>query len=408
MILIPLLILFVIILVRFQKGMFAAFLVLVATKSVIDAFWEYQIGPFSILAIQGFLVPVLFFDVFKRRKIVPKFWNITAKIYLLAMSLGIIWGFVEKPIGVFQNAFLSFNSYLGFFLIPLLITKQSEFRKLLIVIMICGIFPIMISLFQFQTGIIFQERETIGMTRYVGFYHDAFPVRFYGLMTLLVILIYNSIFKTKSFLLKGFMALMSIGAFFSIYLVFSKAAVGIIGLWIVILLLFSKSKIKQVFSIIIGLSVILIVFGDTFFDSIEQLFSKEIGYESGEVKDARYTLAGRGYIWQEAWDFWTTKQSVFFQWVGDGLQRPVHNEFLRVLLANGIIGLILLVIFVFTMLKNVFKIHKNIRIFGLMLFGMYLIDCIGLVPGVYYYYNILVWGIIGLLLLRKDLFVKQY
>jgi hypothetical protein len=407
MIIIPLVILFALFIAKTQKGMLAALLILVATKSIIDAFWESKFGPLSILALQGLMIPVLFFDVLKNRKVVPKYWLRTANIYVLAMSFGLVWGFIEKPLGAFENVFLSLNSYLGFFLIPLLITKQADLKKLLIAIMIGGVFPILVSLYQFQTGVIFQERATVGLIRYVGFYHDAFPVRFYGLMTLLAVLLFNSLFKTKSMFLKIFMVLISMGAFFSIYLVFSKAAVGIIGLWIVVLLLFSKSKVKQVFSILIGLSVLFIVFGDTFYDSIEQLFSKEIGYESGEVKDARYTLAGRGYIWEGAWNFWTTRQTVFFQWMGDGIVRPVHNEFLRVLLTNGIIGLLLLSIFVFTMVKNVFKIHKNIRVFGLMLFGMYIIDCIGLVPGVYYYYNILTWGIIGLLLLRKDLFIKK-
>ena len=61
MIVIPLVILLAIVLAKFQKGVFVSFLVLVATKSIMDAFWEYKIGPFSMLAIQGFLVPILFF-----------------------------------------------------------------------------------------------------------------------------------------------------------------------------------------------------------------------------------------------------------------------------------------------------------------------------------------------------------
>ncbi len=407
MILIALLILITIVIVRLQKGVFAALIIIAATKSIIDAFWEFKVGPLSILSLQGVLVPVLFFDVLKKRKQFPTSWLRLANIYFLAMAFGLVWGFIEKPFGAIEHVFLSVNAYLGFFLIPMVVTDQARLKKLLLAIMICGIFPILVSIYQFQTGVIFQQRETVGLIRYVGFYHDAFPVRFYGLMTLMAVLIHTTIFKRNSLLLKIFMVLISMGAFFSIYLVFSKAAVGIIGLWIVLLLLFSKSKLSQGFSLVIGMSVIFLVFGDTFYDNLEQLFSKEIGYDSGEVKDARYTLAGRGYIWEGAWEFWTTRQTVFFQWMGDGLVRPVHNEFLRVLLANGIIGLILLVTFVFSMLKKVFKIHKNVRVFALMFFGMYMIDCIGLVPGVYYYYNILVWGFIGLLLLRNDLFIKK-
>ncbi len=407
MIIIPLLILLTIVIVRLQKGVFAALIVFVATKSIVDAFWEFKLGPLSMLSLQGVLVPVLFFDVLKKKKLFPKSWLRIASIYFLAMSFGLVWGFVEKPIGAIENVFLSFNAYLGFFLIPMVVSDQSKLKKLLLAIMVCGIFPILVSVYQFQTGVIFQQRETVGLIRYVGFYHDAFPVRFYGLMTLMAVLIHTTLFKKNSLFLKLFMVLISMGAFFSIYLVFSKAAVGIIGLWIVLMLLFSKSKINQGFSLVLGMSVIFLVFGDVFYDNLEQLFSKEIGYDSGEVKDARYTLAGRGYIWEGAWEFWTTRQTVFFQWMGDGLMRPVHNEFLRVLLANGIIGLILLVTFAVAMLKRIFKAPRHVLVFALMFFGMYFIDCIGLVPGVYYYYNILVWGIIGLLLLKNDLFIKK-
>ena len=406
MILIPLLILVIIVLVRFQKGMFAAFLVFVATKSLLDAFWNYGIEPFSILAIQGFLVPILFFDVFKKRAIVPKFWNRTAKFYLIAMSLGIIWGIFVEPIGVLQNGFLSFNCFLGFFLIPILITDQKRLKQLLLAMMLCGIFPIAVSIFQLSTGITFLERATVGLSRYVGFYHDAFPTRFYGLMTLMSILIYQSVFKIKGILFKGFLLALAGGSFLSIYAVFSKAGVGISGLWVVLLLLFSKSKIKQSFSVLIGVFVIFIVFGDAVSSNIEQLFSKEIGYQSGQVTDARRTLAGRGYIWDDYWLFWVNEQSVFFQWFGDGLSRPTHNEVLRVLMMNGILGVLFFIIFIIAQIKYTFKIHKKVRVFGMMLFGMYFIDAIGLVPGAYYYYNILVWGIFGVLLMKPQLFIN--
>ena len=407
MILIPILIFLAMIIAKSQKGIFASFLVLVATKSIIDAFWQIKFGPLSIMAIQGVLIPVLYFRLLADVKYIPKVWIRTARIYVIALAFGIVWAIMVEPIIFIENAILSINIYLGFILIPLLIQDQKQLKQLLFAIMICGIFPILVSVFQLQTGIIFHERETVGLTRYVGFYHDAFPTRFYGLMTLMAILIYQAVFNVKDVFLKSFMMILAGGAFVSIYAVFSKAAMGILGVWIVSLLLFSKSKVKQTFSVVIGISVILIVFGDAVSSNIEQLFSKEVGYQTGEVKDARYTLAGRGYIWQEHWNFWADEQSFFFQWFGDGLNRPVHNEFLRVLMLNGIIGVLFLVVFIAKSISNVFRVHKNIRVFAIMLLSMYMVDSIGLVPGKYYYYNILVWGIFGILLLRPHLFIKQ-
>jgi O-antigen ligase len=407
MILVPIVILMVMVIAKFQKGVFASFLVLVATKSIMDAFWEIKFGPLSILSIQGILIPILFYEVILQRKIIPKSWLRNAKIYILALSFGLFWALFIKPIATIETIVLNVNIFLGFILIPILITNQKRLKQLLLAIIIGGVFPVAVSLFQLQTGVIFQERATVGLIRYVGFYHDAFPVRFYGLLSLLSILIYQSVFKIKGIFLKIFMIAMAGGAFLSVYAVFSKAGVGIVGFWVVLLLLFSKSKIKQGLSILVGLSVIFLVFGDAVSSNIEQLFSKEVNYQSGENTDARYTLAGRGYIWENAWQFWTQEQSALFQWLGDGIMRPVHNEFLRVLMANGIFGVLFLVIFISVQIKNIFKIHKNIRVFGMMLLGMYIIDSTGLVPGVYYYYNILVWGIFGILLMKPQLFVKQ-
>jgi O-antigen ligase len=407
MIIVPLIILLAMVVAKTQKGIFASFLVLVATKSIVDAFWETKFGPLSILSIQGILIPVLFYKVLLQRKAIPKFWLGNAKLYIIALSLGLFWALAVEPIATIETVVLNLNIYLGFILIPLLITDQKRLKQFLLALIIGGVFPIAVSIFQLQSGIVFQERATVGLTRYVGFYHDAFPTRFYGLMTLFSILLYQTIFKVKNIVLKLFLIAMAGGALLSIYAVFSKAGVGVIGLWVVLLLLFSKSKVKQVFSIVVGISVIFLVFGDAVSSNIEQLFSKEVNYQSGENTDARYTLAGRGYIWQKYWNFWTTEQSVFFQWLGDGIIKPVHNEFLRVLMTNGIIGVLLLVMFFLKQAKSTFKIHKNVRVFGMMLLGMYLVDCIGLVPGIYYYYNILVWGIFGILLMKPQLFIKQ-
>ncbi|MDA9876005.1 hypothetical protein N9D29_08370 [Flavobacteriaceae bacterium] len=407
MIIIPFLILVILALARIKKGIFAAFLVLVATKSIIDMFWDVKIGPLSIMAVQGVMLPFLFLPLFKQRKRMPKSWLNNASVYFIALSFGIVWGLIENPLDTFEAFLININVFLGFLLLPLLIQEKKHLKQFLLAMMICGVFPILVTMYQLQTGIIFQVRQTIGLSRFVGLYHDAFPIRFYGLMSLMSILLYQSVFSIKGVYLKGFMLFLTAGAFLSVYLVFSKAAVAILGFWIVLLLVFSKSRIKQGFSILVGLSVIFLIFGDAVFSNIEQLFSKEVGYQSGEVADVRYTLAGRGYIWDNYWNFWLNEQNVFFQWFGDGISRPAHNEYLRVLLTNGIIGVLFLLVFVMNMIRKGFKINKHLRVFGLMLFTMYLIDSIGLVPGVYYYYNILVWGLFGLLLMKPQLFIKQ-
>lgn len=407
MIFVPFLIFLAMIIAKSQKGLYASFLVVVATKSIIDAFWEYKFGPLSVMAVQGVLIPVLYYKIILDRKKIPKIWLRTANIYFIALSFGIIWAVLNKPINFVDYLISNLNIYIGFILIPLFVYDKKRLKQLLLAIMICGIFPVAVSVFQLQTGVIFQERDTVGLTRYVGFYHDAFPVRFYGLMTFFAILLYQATFKVTNIFLNVFQLFLAIGAFVSIYAIYSKAAVGILTVWVLTMLVFSKSRVKQSFLLFIGFLGVFIVFGDAVTDNIETLFSKEVGYQEGEVTDAKYTLAGRGYIWERNWDFWVNEQSFIFQWVGDGVDRPTHNEFLRVLMLNGIIGFMLLLVFLFRSVINIFKVYKHVRMFAIMLLGMYFVDCLGLVPGAYYYYNILVWGIFGTLLLRPQLFIKE-
>jgi len=402
MILIPVLIIIAIIVAKVRNGMFFAFLILVATKSIMDAFWNIRLGSLSFSSFGGILIPALFYPVLLKKKYFPKFWRMNATFLILSLSLGLIWALPVNLASTIENVLLNFNIYLGFFLIPMLVTDRRKLKQLLIAIIIGGLFPIIVSLFQFQTGIIFYTRETVGLTRYVGFYHDAFPVRFYGFMTLLAVLMYFQFFKPEKFL-KYFLFGVGFSALFSVYLVFSKAGVGITGLWIALIMLFSKSKVKQTFAIFLTLVIMYIILGDVVFDNIEQLFSKETSYQTGEIKDARYTLAGRGYVWQGYWDYWTNEQSTFFQIFGDGLSRPTHNEFLRILLLSGIIGVVTFVFFIFRMFRSVFIANREFKLFGLMLLVMFVVDCTGLTPGDFYYYNILIWGLVGLISLNKSL-----
>jgi len=392
--------------VKLQRGSFACLLVVVSTKSVVDAFWDFKFGSLSIMAIQGILITFLFYQVINKKNSLPKFWLRTANIYTIALSLGIIWGFLEEPLASFEIVMLNFNIYLGFLLLPVLINDKKKLKQFLFALMICGIFPIIVSIYQKQTGVVFRERSTAGLIRFVGFYHDAFPTRFYGLMSIISILIYNSVFRVKSLFIKIFFVFLVFGALLSIYNVFSKAAITIFVFWALILFTFSESRGKKSLLILIGFFIMLIIVGNTFYSNIEQLFSKELGFNSGKVNDIRYTLAGRGYIWEKNWIFWTKEQSVFYQLFGDGISRAVHNEFFRVLMANGIFGLIFLIIFIIRITKAAFKINKRYIEFGLMFLSMYIVDCTGLAPGSYYYYNILVWGIFGLMLMKPQLFIK--
>lgn len=398
---ISIIILLVIIVVRANSPI-KAFYLIVATKSIIDATWNTRVGPISLISVEGIMLPILYINLFWNREI-SKYWKHTGWLLFISLSTGVIFGLIIKPGSALETIIKNVNILLGFFLIPSLIRSKEDFRKFLIVLMIGGIFPISVSIYQSITGVHWVERYTVGMLRYDGLYHDSFPVRFYGFFTIFAALIYTIYFREQRKLYRFMPLILMMGALFSIYKVFSKAAVAIALAWVVLAFLFSRRKLRVMLLIaMIGLTFVLIL-GDEIIGTTEQLFSKEIGYRTGEVKDARFMLSGRGYQWEDYFDFWKNDQKVLYQFFGDGLSRPAHNEFLRILLASGIIGIIFYGLFLIRIGFLTIRYPNDMKLFILMLLAMYVVDAVGLAPGEYYYYNILVWGFIGLFIYNDNL-----
>jgi len=294
------------------------------------------------------------------------------------------------------------NILLGFFLIPSLVKSEDDFRKLLIALMIGGIFPIAVSIYQSITGVHWVERYTVGLLRYDGLYHDSFSVRFHGTFTIFAAIIYSRYFKEQGKIYRFLSIMLIITALFSIYKVYSKAAVIIALVWVVLALLYSGRKLRAVLLVTMILLTFTLIVGEEITGTTEQLFSKEVGYRTGEVKDARFMLAGRGYIWEDFFNFWKNDQKVVYQFLGDGLSRPAHNEFLRILLASGIIGLILYGMFLVRIGFLSIYYSNEMKLYILMLLSMYFVDSIGLAPGEYNYYNMLVWGFMGLFIYNSN------
>lgn len=387
-----------------QNNKYMALLLVVASKSIIDATWSTRIGAFSLISIEGILIPILFFETLNP-KYVGNRWAKMGWLLFLSLSIGIPFGLIQTPLNAIEGFVTNINILLAFFLIPVLVDTREKFRKLLIAILLGGIFPILISFYQQLTGTLWQERQTVGMIRFVGFYHDQFPVRFYGVFTLFAGLLYLRFFPMKRIVGKLCLILIMLAALVTIYNVYSKAATTILTLWGVILFAFSKDKTLSIAIIVSVMILIPLIFDEAFVSTYEQLFSKEIGYNEGEIEDARYTLAGRGYIWESYWNAWINEQNLLMKITGDGINRPVHNEFFRVLLASGILGLLGFVWFLIRMGYLSLNNKGPFKPFVFMLVAMFLIDSVGLVPGMYYYYNILTWGFIGLFLLRGNLLI---
>jgi O-antigen ligase len=129
------------------------------------------------------------------------------------------------------------------------------------------------------------------------------------------------------------------------------------------------------------------------------LFSKEVDAVLGSA-EAERALGGRMIVWENKLAQWKAA-GLIEKSIGSG--KPAagsHNDYIRVLVSNGIIGLIiysfmLLFIGLRVLILN-FASRTPLNVIALMLFLMWLVDSIGLTPGAYPAYQWYVWGFVGL------------
>ena len=137
----------------------------------------------------------------------------------------------------------------------------------------------------------------------------------------------------------------------------------------------------------------------TWIEDIMEVYSKEVGALTGEERIER-AFQGRVGGWLAAWHNWQ-KKPLSLQLFGTGTTAlGAHNDFLRVLLSTGIVGLLFYLLILGWALViaagNCLRRASPLNIMALMLLLMWLIDAMGLVPGGYPGYQILVWGFVGL------------
>jgi O-antigen ligase len=138
--------------------------------------------------------------------------------------------------------------------------------------------------------------------------------------------------------------------------------------------------------------------GNRIFKDTERVFMKEIGAYDGTM-DSKYVLAGRTVVWEMIYEDWQ-KKTLFYKFFGSGSNPSAHNEFLRILICNGVFGLFIFV-FVFIWIgwqvwTNILKRANPLSVMAGMIFVMWCIDIMGLHPGLYPAYQWFVFGFITL------------
>ncbi len=375
-------------------------LLTLAINPVVAATWETRIGDFSLNHVIGVIVPVFVLPRLISVDLPHPNWarlKLIAVLFLLANLIGVMALISEgKAVTAIETSIHAMNGFIAFYLFAVYYRSSEGIKHLTIALLISGIFPVAMGLYQAATGVVWHQRSSAGILRYVGMYHDAVSLKHFGLQTLLAIYIALHQFKLSQLqktLLLGFGACSCV----VIFNVYSKSALAILCAWFLIWALLQN---RFVGAAIIGAIVALVNAATQNFlvNSVLQLFQKEIAFNQGEL-DRRFLLAGRVSIWEDLYNDW--KLLPFGeQLFGTGDAIPAHNEFLRILITDGLVGLaaFLLATILATSLaaSTVLRNKGPLQIAAALAVAMWGIDCIGIHPGLYSYYMWFVWGIVGL------------
>jgi len=384
-----------------------ALLAVILARPVVDATWEYQYSGFGLIHLfnGAFILIFLFRLLLKKDKLYefPYFKLIifyTCLLIFAAFHISINSGIVTALDFFFKSLFMPAVLYLFF----VYFDSHKDGKLLTTVLIISGLFPISFIFLQIFTGHIWVFRESRGLTRVVGLYHDSVSTRIFLIQILIGIFIYWHYFlkkedKIKKLVLSSLFFLV----IFGLYHTYSKAIIVTLILWL-LMIMFLRRKVY-----ILPVALIFVLLVNTFsnrqfYSDIDSVFSSEIDYVSGELATDR-VLSGRGMLWRIYFSDWE-ELPVIRKVIGDGVSHAgFHNEYLRILFSGGILLMSFFIVMVSILSINVIYNYQKSREFihfaALLCIVYFFVESLGTVPGLYPNIQTFVWGIVGLSLSQK-------
>jgi O-antigen ligase len=388
-----------------QLGILFTFL----TKPIVDASWSYFFGEISPVRVVGVLVASLvLFHIFisdKRLSRVPLFpiWM----TYVVYISFTYLFNVIEYgPLKFVELMFRVLNGFVGYCMIQMYFSEREAFKKLLQILIVAGLFPVLVGVYQIATGAVWYPDETVGLARYSGLYHDVQTPRQYMFQTLTAIILYWCYFLNKGRNIATRLVLITLFCLCLVILfrTYSKAAVVILASWTVIWSI-GRRQFLLLAVMLVALVSVNVIFQDKIWRETAQLFSREISAvesNKGEMSAEemrKATFAGRWYAWDEYINQYLNR-SLFGMVFGSGNPGAAHNDFLAILLSSGVLGLIIYITLLLAIgirvFQNYLRSRSPLNVMALMLFSMWIVDAMGLVPSLYPSYQWYVWGFIGL------------
>lgn len=296
------------------------------------------------------------------------------------------------------------NGLVGFYMLQRFFRSEAQLKGLLLALAAAGVFPVAVGLYQLATGTVWRFEQSEGVIRNIGLWHDAVSLRVYTLQTIFAVLLYGAMVAKRTHVLGKTVALgYTVLATAVLLKTYSKSGIVTLAAWTACWTLLRR-KYAALVLLVAGAGWFAAWYGSGLIADILQIFHKELGFLSGTVEKTK-TFAGRWYGWQEMLSEWER-----FHWVaklfGSGkVAIGAHNDYLQILFHGGALGLgiyvALLAALGFRILTNLRRGADPLSVGALMLFIMWMVDAVGLVPSAYPGYQWFVWGMVGLSVARR-------
>ena len=384
-------------------------IVFIILSPIVAAAWNYRYLGFSLVDIfYSFFILLFFLRVLLRKEDISDFAYMKLfKIYFVliifvSIYIGLNSGIVNSLDFFVKSLFMPIAFYLFF-------TYFTDFKsgKILAVgLILSALFPLFFILSQKLTGNVWFYRQTRGLTRYVGLYHDAATLDVYLIQALIgIMLFWHYFLKRSQQILKYVLIVLFCLLLTGSYFLYTKTIFLTFALWL-LAFLFIRRRVHVFVSILVLLFFLNSISGQKIFSEINQVFSKEVEFVGGNL-NMEAALSGRGGMWKNSMDFWS-KLPFLEKILGAGkIYGGVHNDYLRMLLSGGLLLLVFSVFLFAALILAVMKdFHKKkyfIHLMVILCILYYFIVSLGRVPGLYPNLQILTWGLVGLSLnMKKD------
>ena len=389
-------------------GMVAVFI----AKPFIDASWDLQLlfglRPTEVYSALISLLLLIHMAVARSdnslmRMPLKGMW-LAYSAYILTFSMVIAY---NDELKTGANIFFRYiNGIIGFYFIQAFFRQGDRFKWFLWALILGGLFPVGLGFYQVLTGFQWREAQAEGLVRNIGIWHDGVNMRTYALQTIFGLLLYSALYvKTRNIPLKATtLAYLAISTVVMVR-VYSKAALLTFALWVL-----CWTILRRQFAVlaVFGIAGLLVTtyYADNLIDQIGTLFHKELGFVSGKV-EGKMTFQGRWFGWVEMMTEWERLPAMSQLFSSGKIATGAHNDFIQMLFHGGVVGLViylsLLIVIGVRIVRNLFAKVDEMAVAALMVFLMWLIDAVGLVPSAYPAEQWLIWGLIGLSLrMRAD------